>query len=104
MGRAVADNADIAVVTSDNPRTEDPGGIIEMILDGMTSAKCEYTVIPNRREAIAYAMSIAKTGDIVLLAGKGQETYQIIGHDRIDFDERVIVSEIFKELKKGETE
>jgi len=104
MGRAVADNADIAVVTSDNPRTEDPGSIIEMILDGMSSAKCEYTVIPNRREAIAYAMSIAKTGDIVLLAGKGQETYQIIGHDRIDFDERVIVSEIFKELKKGQAE
>ena len=86
--------SDIAVITSDNPRTEEPQKIIDDILEGV---KCgEYKVIPDRREAIGYALSIAKSGDIVLLLGKGQETYQILGTEQIHFDEREIVKEFLK--------
>ena len=81
--------SDIAVITSDNPRTEDPQKIIDDILEGVTEGI--YEVIPDRREAIGYALSTAKAGDIVLLLGKGQETYQMLGKEKIHFDEREIV-------------
>ena len=87
--------ADIAVITSDNPRTEDPKKIIDDIVAGVKGGT--YKVIVNRREAIEYALSIAKKDDIVLLAGKGQETYQIIGKVKNHFDEREIVREILGE-------
>lgn len=86
--------SDIAIITSDNPRTEDPQKIIDDILEGVKGG--DYKVIPDRREAIGYAMSIAKKGDVVLLAGKGQETYQILGKEKIHFDEREIVKEFLE--------
>ena len=91
MGKIATELSDIAIITSDNPRTENPSDIIEDILAGVT--KNNRKVIENRKEAIAYALKIAQKDDVVLLAGKGQETYQIIGKEKIHFDEREIVQE-----------
>ena len=86
-------------MTSDNPRSEDPIKIIDDILEGMKNCKCEYAVIPNRKKAIAYALSIAEKDDIIILAGKGHETYQILNDGTIHFDEREIVAELLKNSK-----
>lgn len=90
MGRLAAQLSDIAVITSDNPRTEPPGEIIIDILTGVKSDN--YIVIENREKAIAAALAMAQRGDTVLLAGKGQERYQIIGKEKRHFDEREIVA------------
>jgi len=89
MGRLAADLADLAIVTSDNPRTEDPRAIIAEIETGMTGAA--YRAEPDRRQAIALALELARPDDTILLAGKGHETYQIVGTDRLPFDEADIV-------------
>lgn len=94
MGKLVGDMADVAVVTSDNPRTEDPEMIINDILAGMENVKAKRFIIPNRTDAIRKALSIAKKGDVVVLAGKGHETYQILNTGKIHYDEREIVKEI----------
>ena len=86
--------SDIAIITSDNPRTEEPLKIIDDILKGVKGGK--YEVIPDRKKAIGYALSIAEKDDIVLLAGKGQETYQILGKEKIHFDEREIVKDFLE--------
>jgi UDP-N-acetylmuramoyl-L-alanyl-D-glutamate--2,6-diaminopimelate ligase len=95
MGRIAQRGADLAIVTSDNPRTEDPERILDDIEAGMTSGAHER--IEDRRTAIARAISLADGGDIVLLAGKGHETYQVRGTVKHPFDERQIVSEIVGE-------
>jgi UDP-N-acetylmuramoyl-L-alanyl-D-glutamate--2,6-diaminopimelate ligase len=92
MGAIAEQLADVVIVTSDNPRTEDPDAIIRNIEAGMSGARHER--IPDRRAAIGRALEIAGPGDIVLLAGKGHETYQIIGTEKHSFDEREIVAEI----------
>lgn len=97
MGKIAGDMADIAVVTSDNPRSEDPSAIIEDVLSGMENCKAEIVVRENRTEAIRYALSVAKRGDVVLLAGKGHETYQILNTGKIHYDEREIVRDILNE-------
>ena len=103
MGNVAVHNADYVIVTSDNPRTEDPEAIINDILEGIKGIHTPYKVIVNRKEAIKYAMSIARKDDIIVLAGKGHETYQILNSGTIHFDEREVVSEALKELKeKGE--
>jgi UDP-N-acetylmuramoyl-L-alanyl-D-glutamate--2,6-diaminopimelate ligase len=89
MGRIAAQLADLAIVTSDNPRTEDPGAIIDEIEGGM--AGVPHLRIVDRRAAIHRALHESRTGDTILLAGKGHETYQVIGTTRIDFDEHAIV-------------
>ena len=91
MGRIAESIADIVIVTSDNPRTEDPDAILDDIEGGMSSA---HERIADRRDAIAYALSIATDEDVVILAGKGHETYQIRGTVAYPFDERAIVREI----------
>ena len=98
MGGAVARGADLAVVTSDNPRTEDPGIIIEAIVEGVLaegiprledlSSGRGFVVQQDRRRAIFAAVQAARPGDIVLIAGKGHEDYQILGRERIHFDDR----------------
>ncbi len=101
MGRTVADGADLAVVTSDNPRSEDPLAIISQILDGVASSDRKrippeslatapqgFTVVPDRRAAIRVAIAAATPEDVVLVAGKGHEDYQILGTGRIHFDDR----------------
>ncbi len=97
MGEIAGKYSDVAVVTSDNPRTENPLLIINDILCGMEKSKARLAVIENRRQAIEFALSKARKGDTVLLAGKGHETYQIIGTEKIPFDEREIVKEFFNE-------
>lgn len=98
MGRIVAENSDIAIVTSDNPRGEDPHAIVADVLKG-TSGYFNVVAIIDRKEAIAYALSVAEENDIVLLAGKGHETYQIIKDKKYPFDEREIVKEILADGK-----
>lgn len=93
MGAIAADNADYVIVTSDNPRTEDPMEIINEILPGLKNKRTPYKVICDRREAIGWAIDKAQPGDVILLAGKGHEDYQVIGHERIHMDEREIVAE-----------
>ncbi len=97
MGKIAGELSNIAVVTSDNPRTENPLLIINDILGGMEKTKSKLAIIENRRQAIEFALSKARKGDVVLLAGKGHETYQIIGNEKIHFDEREIIKEYFKE-------
>lgn len=96
MGRIAADNADLVVVTSDNPRTEDPDEIIREIVAGMKDKRTPTKVICDRREAIAWAIDNAAPGDVLLLAGKGHEDYQVIGHEKHHMDEREIVADCLK--------
>ena len=95
MGRIAGELSNYAVVTSDNPRNENPLLIINDILCGMEKSKARIAVIENRRQAIEFAIKKAKSGDTVLLAGKGHETYQIIGNKKVPFDEKEIVKEYF---------
>ena len=88
MGEIGVKLADFAVITSDNPRTEDPNAIIDDILKGVDPSMGQYVVEPDRRKAIRYAMDIAQKNDIIVLAGKGHETYQEINHTKIHLDER----------------
>ena len=98
MGETVGKLSDFAIVTTDNPRTEAPGDIINDITGGMADIKTPHTVIENRRDAIFWAIKNAKSGDTILLAGKGHETYQTIGHENFPFDEREIVAEALSEI------
>ncbi len=97
MAKAVAQFADCILVTSDNPRSEEPRGIIDDILPGFAPQDMERVVVePDRRKAIAAAIEMASPGDVVLLAGKGHETYQEIRGQRHDFDDVAIAAEILK--------
>lgn len=102
MGRIAAQLADYCIVTSDNPRSENPSLIIQDILAGMKEEKTPYTVVENRVEAIKYAIENAKTDDIIVLAGKGHETYQILGTGTIHLDEREVVAEALRERAERE--
>ena len=88
MGQIGVRLSDLAVITSDNPRTEDPLAIINDILKGVKPEAGEYIVMEDRRSAIRYAMDIAKKDDIIVLAGKGHETYQEINGHKSHLDER----------------
>ena len=98
MGRIGVELSDIAIITSDNPRTEAPMAIIEDILKGVKQEYGEYIVMEDRRAAIRYAMDIAEKNDIIVLAGKGHETYQDIGGHKHHLDEREEVAAHLKEL------
>lgn len=90
MGRIAGTRADVAIVTSDNPRTEDPERIMDEIVAGLPPG-ADYLREADRRVAIGLALERARPGDTVLLAGKGHETYQVLGHEKVPFDEREIV-------------
>lgn len=94
MGKIAGELADFVIVTSDNPRTENPHSIINDILEGMKNIKIPFKVITDRKEAIRFAIENAKQGDVILLAGKGHETYQILKDETIHFDEREVIAEI----------
>jgi len=100
MGKIGTNLADFAVITSDNPRTEDPMSIIDDILKGVDVPKEKYTVIENRRKAIRYAMDKAEKNDIIILAGKGHETYQEICGVKHHLDEREEVAAYLEEVRK----
>jgi len=95
LGEA-ASHADFAIVTSDNPRTEEPLGIIEEVVAGFPHGFSSFHVEPDRRRAIEFALAEAQPGDCVLIAGKGHESEQIIGTDRLPFDDRLIAREILE--------
>ena len=98
MGEISGRIADFTVITSDNPRTENPDEIIKSIEKGMKKTKGKYVCIENRREAIKHAIKMANKTDVIVLAGKGHEPYQEINGVKHDFDERIIVKEIIEEL------
>lgn len=94
MGKIADELSDIAILTSDNPRTENPHQIIEHVLKGMSSDN--YEVVIDRKEAIQRAINLAEKDDIILIAGKGHETYQIIGTEKKHFDDKEIAREFLK--------
>lgn len=94
MGEIAGRLADYSVLTSDNPRNEEPMSILYAVEEGIKPTGGSYTIIENRREAINYALSIAKEGDVVVLAGKGHETYQEIKGVKKPFDEKIVVKEL----------
>jgi UDP-N-acetylmuramoyl-L-alanyl-D-glutamate--2,6-diaminopimelate ligase len=94
MGRSAGENADFSIITSDNPRSEDPIQIMKDIEEGIKKTDGKYVMIENRRDAIKYALEIAKKDDIILLAGKGDEMFQEFADGKIEFDERKIVKEL----------
>ncbi len=99
MAQAAAKFADRLIVTSDNPRDEDPEAIIRDILTGLEGTDVPYEVVTDRREAIAHALKTAKAGDVIVLAGKGHEDYQIFaGGVHTHFDEREVVAQALQEL------
>ena len=105
MGRVAARYSDVVVVTSDNPRTEDPDAIIREILPGVEAGLREagrgrYLIHADRRAAIAEAIRLAQSGDLVLIAGKGHEDYQVIGKEKHPFDDRVVAREAIEALAR----
>ncbi len=99
MGEIVGRLADFSILTSDNPRTEDPDAILRSIEQGMKRTQGRYVVIENRREAIRYALEMGREGDVIILAGKGNETYQDIMGVKRPFDEKVVVRELLAEMR-----
>jgi len=100
MGEAACAGADVVVLTSDNPRHEDPLAIIEQVRRGCGGA-AELVVEPDRRAAIEVALRVARPGDVVLVAGKGHETTQQLGDDFLPFDDRLVVAELASELARA---
>ena len=99
MGEISGKIADYTIITSDNPRTEEPEKIVEQIEQGIKKTNGKYTVIVDRKDAIAEAIKMAKKQDIIVLAGKGHEPYQEINGVKHSFDERIIVKEIINNMK-----
>ncbi|MGC2235150.1 MAG: UDP-N-acetylmuramoyl-L-alanyl-D-glutamate--2,6-diaminopimelate ligase [Pyrinomonadaceae bacterium] len=100
MGEVAGRHSDLVIVTSDNPRTENPLQIIEEIKAGLEKTNSPYLAISDRREAIFQAIARAKPNDVVLIAGKGHETYQIVGNDKFHFDDREIARWALEKLKE----
>jgi len=99
LAKAAAAYADFLVITSDNPRDEEPEAIIQDILTGLEGSSVPYEVVVDRKEAILRGMQIAKPGDVLVLAGKGHEDYQILANKvHIHMDEREIVAECLTKL------
>lgn len=98
MGEIAGKYSDYTIITSDNPRCENPMSIICDIYEGIRKTSGKYSIVPDRKMAIYNAISMAKKNDVILLAGKGQETYQIIGKSKSPFDEREIVNSCISQL------
>jgi UDP-N-acetylmuramoyl-L-alanyl-D-glutamate--2,6-diaminopimelate ligase len=94
MGRVVTELADFAIITSDNPRSEEPAAIIRDIESGIL--KDNYCIIPERLKAIRRALSLAQSGDVVLIAGKGHENYQVLKNRKVHFDDREAVAKCLR--------
>lgn len=98
MGRIASRESDIAILTSDNPRTESPEAILEQMFEGVEAGRKALRIV-DRREAIRSAVMMAQRGDIILVAGKGHETYQIVGREKLHFDDREVLREAFNEMR-----
>jgi UDP-N-acetylmuramoyl-L-alanyl-D-glutamate--2,6-diaminopimelate ligase len=103
MGSISARKSDLSIITSDNPRSEDPLDIIQDIVAGMRQSGGNYSIVPDRREAIRQAVSAARKNDIVVIAGKGHEDYQIIGTSRNPFDDRQVALEMIRTYADSRT-
>ena len=101
MGEISGKIADFTFITTDNPRNEEPSDIVKEIEQGIKKTKGKYKVVVDRTEAITQAIKMANKRDIIVLAGKGHETYQEIKNEKHDYDERVIIKEIIEELKES---
>jgi UDP-N-acetylmuramoyl-L-alanyl-D-glutamate--2,6-diaminopimelate ligase len=101
MGEIAAAASDLVIATSDNPRSEDPLEILKEIETGLQKGPAPFKIEADRRVAIESAISMASTGDVVVLAGKGHEDYQIIGSRTIPFDDRVLAFELIHKLRRG---
>ncbi len=101
MGRVAGEGSDLVIITSDNPRNEDPLRIIEEIEIGVSETGGAFAVISDRREAIYRAIAEARTDDVVIIAGKGHENYQIIGGDKFHFDDREVALEVLARLAEA---
>lgn len=101
MGAIAGELSDLAVITSDNPRSEDPRAIIDDIMEGFLGVRTDrYLVMPDRRKAIGLALAEAQPSDVIVVAGKGHETYQIVGDQVLPFDDRQIVREFLRAMEK----
>jgi UDP-N-acetylmuramoyl-L-alanyl-D-glutamate--2,6-diaminopimelate ligase len=104
MGRAATERSDVVILTSDNPRTEDPMTILKEVEAGVREVlqadRVRYEMIPDRRMAIETAIREAKPGDMVLIAGKGHEDYQIVGKQKLRFDDREVAREAVGKLQR----
>lgn len=98
MGEVAGNLSDFTIITSDNPRFEEPQDIINDIITGIKKTDGKYVDICDRKEAIRYAIEHGKEGDIIVLAGKGHETYQEIRGVKYDMDDRVLIKEVLEEL------
>ena len=92
--------SDFTIITSDNPRFEEPQAIIDDIIVGMEKTEGKYVAICDRKEAIRYAIENGRPGDVIILAGKGHETYQEIKGVKYDMDDRVLIREALEELQQ----
>jgi UDP-N-acetylmuramoyl-L-alanyl-D-glutamate--2,6-diaminopimelate ligase len=101
MGEVATRGADLTIVTSDNPRTEDPDTIIDMIVPGLEAGKGAWRRERDRRAAIGLAVDAAEAGDVVLIAGKGHEDYQIVGTTKSHFDDREEAAAAFARARKA---
>ena len=106
MGRAAVEFSDVVILTSDNPRTEDPLAILREVEAGVREAlqgrpSVQYHMVADRREAIGTAVRLARPGDILLIAGKGHEDYQIVGTKKMHFDDREVAREAIQQLRKN---
>jgi UDP-N-acetylmuramoyl-L-alanyl-D-glutamate--2,6-diaminopimelate ligase len=101
MGRIAGEFSDLVFITSDNPRTEDPLKIIQEIETGIKMTGKSFSSVSDRRDAIFQAIASARTGDVVIIAGKGHENYQIIGNDKFHFDDREVAIEALEKLGEG---
>lgn len=99
MGEVAGRLSDFTIITSDNPRFEEPQAIIDDIITGIERTDGEYISICDRKEAIKYAIANGRPGDVIILAGKGHETYQEIKGVKYDMDERILIQEVLEELK-----
>lgn len=97
MGKAAGDRCEFCVVTSDNPRTEEPEAILRDIEAGIRDTGCTYEMIPDRREGIRRALEIYQPGDVIIVAGKGHEDYQILGTEKIHFDDKEVIRELLEQ-------
>ena len=104
MGKVAGRLADMTIITSDNPREEEPMQIIREILEGMEMTKGMYLVEEDRKKAVSLAISMAEPGDILVIAGKGHESYQEIGSMRYHMDDRELVLEAIKKRHQTESE
>ena len=102
MGMAAAELSDFVVLTSDNPRSEDPLAIMNDALVGLRRFDTPHIAEPDRAKGIRRAIAEARTGDVLLLAGKGHETYQILKDRRIDFDDREVARQVLRSFGYGE--